>query len=136
VTWDPRGTVDTLTFSCYDNAEARITAAMSNQAGGTGNTSDSTIMGRNWVIETLKAKACYDRPESRERGSLIGNAFTARDAIQIVDALEEDKLLRFWGEQKHTSDATRTLRKLLTECRSIIWINFGRYYWCNVPGQN
>jgi hypothetical protein len=113
-----------------------MTASTSNQAGGTGNTSDSTIMGRNWVIGTLGANACYDRLESRERGSLIGNAFTARDTMQIVDALEEDKLLRFWGEQKHTSDATRTLGKLLTVCRSVIWINFGRYYWCNVSGQN
>lgn len=99
MTWDPRGTVDTLTFSCWDSKEERQAAGTLNQPGGIGNTSDATVMGRNWAAMGIIAQTCYDRPESKARGSFIGNAFTARDVMQIVDALEEDKLLRYWGKQ-------------------------------------
>jgi hypothetical protein len=30
-------------------------------------------------------------------GSLLGTAFVARDLIQVVDGLEEDGMLRYWG---------------------------------------
>jgi hypothetical protein len=36
-------------------------------------------------------------------GTLLGTAFTARDMVRIVDALGEDGLLRYWGEEDHIS---------------------------------
>jgi pimeloyl-ACP methyl ester carboxylesterase len=33
----------------------------------------------------------------KQNGSLIGTAFTARDAMQIVDAVQEDGLISYWG---------------------------------------
>lgn len=41
------------------------------------------------------AEICYT--SANETGELIGTAFTARDMIQIIDALGEDGLLRYWG---------------------------------------
>lgn len=32
-----------------------------------------------------------------ETGRLIGTAFTARDTMQVVDAVVPDRTLRFWG---------------------------------------
>lgn len=55
-------------------------------------------LGRQWAGASLAAQACYGHPESKERGELIGTAFTARDVMQIVDTVEEDELLRFWGK--------------------------------------
>lgn len=31
-------------------------------------------------------------------GSFIGTAFTARDIMSVVDVLEEDGMLRYWGK--------------------------------------
>lgn len=33
-------------------------------------------------------QVCYEHTESNERGKLIGTAFTTRDIMQIVDAVE------------------------------------------------
>jgi hypothetical protein len=43
------------------------------------------------------ADDCYEA--QNKTGSLIGRAFVARDMMQIVDALDEDGLLRYWGEE-------------------------------------
>ncbi|KAI0197716.1 TAP-like protein-domain-containing protein [Astrocystis sublimbata] len=91
--WDPRGTADTLTFSCTPDPSVR--AALSSQLIP-GNFSD-TARGRNWAAAQNTADACADYAEARERAPLIGTPFTARDAMQIVDAVETDGLLRYWG---------------------------------------
>jgi hypothetical protein len=49
------------------------------------------------------ADTCY--AANSNTGSLIGTAFTARDMMQIVDALGGDGLLRYWG--KHDSFGTQ-----------------------------
>jgi len=33
-------------------------------------------------------------------GGLVGTAFVARDMMRVVDALDEDSLLRYWGKQQ------------------------------------
>lgn len=49
-----------------------------------------------WAVKQTLAENCYNN--AREVGELIGTAFVARDMMQIVDALKEDGLLRYWGE--------------------------------------
>jgi pimeloyl-ACP methyl ester carboxylesterase len=61
---------------------------------GFGNQSD-TALGTTWARATLDSKLCL-RNES-DIGDLIGTAYVARDLISVVDALEEDGMLRFWG---------------------------------------
>ncbi|KAI1345369.1 TAP-like protein-domain-containing protein [Xylaria sp. FL0043] len=91
--WDPRGTAQTLTFSCFANSTDRgvITSQLA-----LGNASD-VARGVDWAAGKNYAGACAEYPEAQKRGPLIGTTFTARDAIKIVDALEEDGLLRYWG---------------------------------------
>ncbi|RWA10675.1 hypothetical protein EKO27_g4421 [Xylaria grammica] len=91
--WDPRGTADTLTFSCFANVTDRTAIASQFNLG---NVSD-VEHGRAWAAGKNYAEACAEYPEAQKRGPLISSAFTARDAMQIVDAVEEDGLLRYWG---------------------------------------
>ena len=56
------------------------------------------LLGRHWAASTVQADNCFQYPEAKERGSLIGTVSTARDMMQIVDALEADKKLRYWGK--------------------------------------
>jgi hypothetical protein len=60
-----------------------------------GNSSDVSL-GRLWTQGEISAQTCFERAD--ETGSLINTAFGARDLISVVDALEEDKMLRYWGE--------------------------------------
>lgn len=103
--WDPRGTGQTMTFSCFESPEARIYDALS-KATFSGNSSD-TALGRSWASATLTARTCAAYPDAQKKGNFIGTAFVARDMVQIVDALDDDKLLRYWGEAR----ALRTLEE-------------------------
>jgi hypothetical protein len=49
-----------------------------------------------WESNQVVVDACATALE--EFGSLIGSAYTARDMMQIVDALNEDGMLRYYGE--------------------------------------
>lgn len=59
-----------------------------------GNSSDAAL-GRIWADAELFDDACYQ--QQNLTGDLVGTAFVARDLMQIVDALDEDGLLRYWG---------------------------------------
>lgn len=48
-----------------------------------------------WERAGALAKACSDKAE---HGDLVGTAFVARDMMRVVDALGEDGLLRYYGE--------------------------------------
>jgi len=61
-----------------------------------GNSSD-VALGRLWTRGAINAELCFQK--SNETGSLIGTAFVARDLISVVDAIDEDGMLRYWGEQ-------------------------------------
>ena len=58
------------------------------------NATDAAIGGQ-WAIASTIAKSCLKNP--KDVGELLGSGYIARDMIQIVDALQEDGLLRFWG---------------------------------------
>jgi pimeloyl-ACP methyl ester carboxylesterase len=59
-------------------------------------TNESEIaLGSTWARAQLDAQACFEA--HKDIGNLIGTSFVARDLISVVDALEEDGLLRYWG---------------------------------------
>ncbi|PGH19695.1 hypothetical protein AJ80_03850 [Polytolypa hystricis UAMH7299] len=91
IAFDPRGTGNTLPFTCYDN-DLEVLAMMDEQI--LANASDTT-MGRLWARASVDAQACFSK--ANETGSLIGTAFGARDLMSVVDALDEDGMLRYWG---------------------------------------
>jgi hypothetical protein len=59
------------------------------------NASD-TALGAHWAIQNMYAQSCQE--SAGENGTLIGTGFTARDVMQIVDALGGDRMLRYWGK--------------------------------------
>ncbi|KAL8794631.1 MAG: hypothetical protein Q9195_002827 [Heterodermia aff. obscurata] len=90
--FDTRGTESTIPFSCYDNATARAFSTVKTPIFL--NSSDTAI-GESWAAKTTIADSCYEK--NKHIGELIGTGFVARDMMQIVDALNEDGLLRYWG---------------------------------------
>ena len=89
-----RGTAKALTFSCYESEEERTAADTAISQKGSGNSSNVAI-GKSWAIASTFVDLCKARAE--EEGRLISTAFVARDLMQVVDALGEDGLLRYWG---------------------------------------
>ncbi|KAF2155441.1 alpha/beta-hydrolase [Myriangium duriaei CBS 260.36] len=97
ISWDPRGTGKTLPYSCFDSQGARL----SYQSGVpfASNASNSALTAV-WNARKSLAEACSIK--GKPFGELVGTAFTARDMMQIVDALNEDGLLRYWGQSYGT----------------------------------
>ncbi|KAH7095369.1 proteinase [Paraphoma chrysanthemicola] len=95
--FDPRGTGKTLPLNCSPNPSERFRFSL--LAPATTNSSN-TALGASWAYSDLLAQACYEN--GRDVGDLMGTAFVARDMIQIVDALDEDGMLRYWGQSYGT----------------------------------
>ncbi|KAF4631629.1 hypothetical protein G7Y89_g6499 [Cudoniella acicularis] len=91
IAFDPRGTGNTISFSCVNN-ELDMATLVSEFV--LGNSSD-VALGRLWARGAIDANLCFSM--SNETGGLIGTAFVARDLISVVDALGEDGMLRYWG---------------------------------------
>ena len=89
----PSGTGNALPFSCYPSAAERAASFLGSALFG--NSSD-VANGRLWAEGTNYAAAC--EKVNGSIGGLIGTAFTARDMMQIVDAIETDGMLRYWGK--------------------------------------
>ena len=87
------GTGTTMPYSCFKSDVDRATAGLITPS--TTNTSD-TALGTMWALRHDFAETCFNN--AREDGELVGTAFVARDMMQIVDALQEDGLLRYWGK--------------------------------------
>ncbi|GAM88007.1 hypothetical protein ANO11243_060360 [Dothideomycetidae sp. 11243] len=92
VTWDPRGVGQAMPYSCYQNDTYRIPLIY--KTPSTSNSSDAA-RGRVWGLKKTFSIACAEAIS--DFGDLVGTAFTARDMMQIVDALNEDGLLHYWG---------------------------------------
>lgn len=88
-----RGTGTTLPFSCYESTEERSGAML--RAPPATNGSD-VALSNVWAEAKNTADTCYYAQNAT--GSFIGTAATARDIMSVVDVIEEDGMLRFWGE--------------------------------------
>lgn len=95
VSWDPRGTGYTLPFTC--DLDAMTAAPARKRDIGTLVSTNVTEVFLNVGWDYAGQTADYCAEQANETGTLIGTAFTARDMIEIVDALDEDGLLRFYG---------------------------------------
>ncbi|KAK5652700.1 hypothetical protein OQA88_10294 [Cercophora sp. LCS_1] len=92
VTFDPRGTGNTIPFRCYQNGTQRlINNAVVRETGNASHMALAT----HWGMGEVMANECH--AQLGETGEFIGTAFVARDMMRIVDALGEDGLLRYWG---------------------------------------
>lgn len=132
IAFDPRGTGETIPFSCYpktvDGQLQLLTASYKIPNSVTGSNTD---LGTVWAGKEILANLCYQN--AREYGELIGTAFVARDLMQIVDALGEDGLLRYWGESANLHSVLRVdaaaffLRKLLGCLNALGNFHFARF---------
>ncbi|KAL8959521.1 MAG: hypothetical protein Q9193_003635, partial [Seirophora villosa] len=86
------GTSGTIPFSCFSNDSAR--ANFNLKAPVYLNSSDTALGAVNAVRAAL-AQSCQDN--SADTAELIGTGYVARDMMQIVDALDENGLLNYWG---------------------------------------
>ncbi|PLB49313.1 alpha/beta-hydrolase [Aspergillus steynii IBT 23096] len=100
--FDPRGTGKTLPFSCdlKHLGNAKLSRRLANstlpQADLWG-----LLKSKAWSDGGWFADACYD--SQKDTGRYLSTAFTARDLLNIVDALNEDGQLRFWGRSYSTT---------------------------------
>ncbi|EMR68213.1 putative tap domain-containing protein [Eutypa lata UCREL1] len=92
VTFDPRGTGNTIDFVCYENDIEMLTSLYEQQQLGN---SSEVALGRQWAWASTEANRCQER--AAVNGSLLSTAFVARDLMQVAEALEDDGLLRYWG---------------------------------------
>ncbi|KIX03032.1 uncharacterized protein Z518_06582 [Rhinocladiella mackenziei CBS 650.93] len=92
ISWDPRGTGRTIPFDCElseTGLQRRDAAAL------VSNNLTEYFLDSGWNDAQLYADACYQA--QNETGRFLGTAFVARDMVEIIDALGEDGLLRYWG---------------------------------------
>jgi len=95
-----RGTGNTLPINCYQDDRQLLTNNVLTRE--TANASD-TSFGRLWGMGKVVADSCH--ANLGQTGELVGTAFVARDAMQIVDALGEDGLLKYWGMYSRDSSS-------------------------------
>ncbi|KAE8395056.1 TAP-like protein-domain-containing protein [Aspergillus alliaceus] len=93
---DPRGPAKTFTASCFKNSTERAALTVQARLSDFPTPSDTMALGRQWAGSGLYADACAES-ELKDKGALMSTAFTARDLMQIVDAVSDDGLLRYWG---------------------------------------
>ncbi|KAF4952979.1 hypothetical protein FSARC_12518 [Fusarium sarcochroum] len=91
VAFDPRGTGNTIPFNCSNNP-LQLTELLSHLRLSNANNQSA---GQNWAFGDAISSQCWHHGQGV--GDLIGTAFSARDLMSVVDALEEDGKLRYWG---------------------------------------
>ena len=87
-----RGTGKTIPFDCkfgQNGHQRRDVAAL-----WSGNLTEY-FLDNGWSQAKDYADTCYKAQNTT--GRFIGTAFVARDMVEIIDALGEDGLLRYWG---------------------------------------
>jgi hypothetical protein len=88
VSWDPRGSGQTLRFQCVPPEDADLIL------GSNGANASATAAEELWAEAAAAAELCFT--ENKDHGHLIGQAYSARDMDRIVDALDDNKL-KYWG---------------------------------------
>lgn len=91
-----RGTGQTIPFDCFDTPEERVLAGWKYRLEYLLSDASDVALGDAWANTGAFASICGEA--RKDVGELVGTAFVARDLMQVVDALDEDGLLRFWGE--------------------------------------
>lgn len=109
------GTGNTIPFSCVNSHDEAV--ALSSELIFS-NSSD-VALGRLWSRGTVNANICYEK--ANNIGGLIGTAFVARDLMSVVDALDEDGKLRYWGTEPSQSQISRLTKAI----RLLVWHNLG-----------
>jgi hypothetical protein len=114
-----RGTGNTIPFSCTDND-----VDLNNILNGLilGNSSD-VALGRLWTQGAINSELCFQK--SNATGSFIGTAFVARDLISVVDALDGDGMLRYWGKQRLWDHNNTEMTGLTNHARALLWHDLG-----------
>ncbi|KAL3481930.1 TAP-like protein-domain-containing protein [Aspergillus californicus] len=91
ITFDTRGTVDTIPLRCHKDPVKQQRMFFGQT---TGNSSEHKV-GELWARGAADAEACA--ANAGKTGAVMTTAFVARDMISVVDALDEDGMLRYWG---------------------------------------
>jgi pimeloyl-ACP methyl ester carboxylesterase len=98
VTWDPRGTGNTIPFNCTLPTDGASTSSRKRDIGSpslpTTNLT-AAFLEFGWDTAELYAETCT--ASNNITGRLIGTPFVARDMLEIVDSLGEDGMLRYYG---------------------------------------
>ncbi|KAM0275098.1 hypothetical protein ACHAQH_007578 [Verticillium albo-atrum] len=110
-----------MPFSCYETPAERDAVAATIK-GVPGKASDVAI-GRNWAVANVLASDCSANKRAKRQGSLMSTAFAARDLMQIVDAVEEDGLLRYYGGYRHTPRSRPD--EYITDLGSLTGLSYG-----------
>ncbi|KAM0715912.1 hypothetical protein Q7P37_008426 [Cladosporium fusiforme] len=97
VSWDPRGTGQTIPFDCGPGPDTDSLEAHAKRDSSLLPTGNLTrfYLDYGWDFAGLVADHCYE--SMSETGQFIGTTFVARDMMEIVNALGEDGMLRYWG---------------------------------------
>jgi pimeloyl-ACP methyl ester carboxylesterase len=93
LSWDPRGTRNTIPFYCWEPD-----SVLASQFMGYGNTwwnTSDISPAQLWSETSVVADLCYGKHNAT--GSFMGMAAVSHDMMAIVDALDEDGMLRYWG---------------------------------------
>lgn len=88
-----RGTGKSIPFNCVNDTALETEMLL----GSIISVDSRENMGRMWARAGINSFHCKGDPNGV--GQYVGTAFTARDFISVVDALGEDGMLRYWGEQ-------------------------------------
>lgn len=97
VFYDCSGTGNTIPINCFENEIDMFEFVKGSSTAGY---SSDTALGQNWARADVNANACLKN--ANDTVPYISSAFVARDLMSVVDALDEDGLLRYWG--KSTSE--------------------------------
>ncbi|KAK4209375.1 TAP-like protein-domain-containing protein [Rhypophila decipiens] len=95
----PRGTSEAgnLRFSCFDTQEERDSYPHDGRPFINSFESLERDLIWSWAQRQAYANQCWNSNKDKRVGELIGTTFVARDMMNIVDALGEDGMLRYWG---------------------------------------
>ncbi|GAB1216694.1 hypothetical protein ATERTT37_005912 [Aspergillus terreus] len=101
--FDARGTGKTIPYVCDVPSGAANPGSLFRRGNATSFPQGDlweTLKSKAWHDGGVLADACYE--SQKDTGSFVNTAFVARDMLKIVDALNEDGLLRFWGRSYST----------------------------------
>ncbi|KAJ9647661.1 uncharacterized protein PV06_00362 [Exophiala oligosperma] len=93
VSFDPRGTGKTIPFNCTPEDNSTLTRRATDSLAHT-NLTEQFLNG-GWDDAVERAEMCH--ATNNKTGQFIGTTSVARDMLQIVDALGEDGMLRYYG---------------------------------------